>query len=64
MGIKNFTLTAGFFFLAIGLLHVTRIIYNWDAFLGEWSMPLWISGVAALFVFFLSFQAFKISGRS
>lgn len=64
MGIKNFTLTTGFLFLVLGLLHVVRIIYGWDAFIADWSIPLWVSGAVAVFAFFLSFQSFRINSRS
>jgi len=64
MSVKNFTLTIGFLFLGLGLLHVVRIIYGWSAIIGEWSLPLWASGVGAIIAFFLSFQSFRINGRS
>lgn len=64
MSVKNFTLTTGFLFLALGLLHIIRIIYGWSAVIGEWSLPLSVSGAVAVFVFFLSFQSFKINRRS
>jgi len=64
MSVKNFTLTTGFLFLGLGLLHVVRIIYGWDAIIAEWSLPLWVSGVVAIISFFLSFQSFKINSRA
>ncbi len=63
MSTKSFTLTAGFLFLALGLLHVVRIIYGWEAVIAGWMMPLWVSGAVAIFAFFLSFQSFKINGK-
>lgn len=64
MGIKNFSFTVGFLFLALGLLHVVRIIYGWDVFIADWSVPLWVSGAVSVFAFFLSFQSFRINSRS
>ena len=64
MSVKNFTLVVGFVFLVLGLLQAVRIIYGLDAVIGEWSLPLWVSGAIALFAFSLSFHAFKISNNS
>ena len=32
-------------FSVIGLLHLARLIWQWDASLGSWDVPLWFSGV-------------------
>ncbi len=61
MNPKTFAMTAALVFGVIVILHVLRIIFGWEATIGGWDVPLWISGVA-LFVFgYLSYIAFKLS---
>ena len=34
-------------FLAVGLLHLLRLLYRWPVQLGAWSAPHWISSWVA-----------------
>ncbi|MBI4434607.1 hypothetical protein HY635_02210 [Candidatus Uhrbacteria bacterium] len=38
----------GTIFLLIAVLHVLRILYRWNAVIGGWSVPLWLSWVALI----------------
>ena len=57
---KTYNLVVGFLFLGIGLLHIVRVLYQWQVQIGGMWIPFWVSGVAALVAFVLSFQGFRL----
>ncbi len=56
---NNFNLVAGIIFLLVALLHALRMIYDWQAIIGGWSVPLWASGVAVVIFAGLAYWALK-----
>lgn len=60
MSQKTFLLITGIIFLAIFLLHGLRLVYQWDAIIGGWTIPFWFSYVAFVGSGLLSFFAFRI----
>jgi len=40
-----FTKVAAGFFGLIALLHAVRLWYGWDAMIGGFAIPIWVSGV-------------------
>lgn len=56
MDLKNYSLISGIIFLAIALLHAARIVYSWDAVIGGWTVPLWLSWVALVISGYLAYQ--------
>lgn len=61
MGQKTFTCTAGVVFVIVAVLHLLRILLGWDAVVGGWHAPLWLSWLALAFAGFLGYTAFKLS---
>ena len=61
MNQKTFTLTAGVVFSIITGLHVLRLLFRWEAVIGGWDVPLWVSWVALLLSGYLAYSAFKLS---
>ena len=43
---KTFSAVVGAVFLIIALLHLARVVYQWDAFINVWFVPMWVSWVA------------------
>jgi hypothetical protein len=43
MGTKAYLLVSGFIFLAVGLLHLSRLVYHWPVRAGVWLVPEWLS---------------------
>ena len=37
---------SGVIFGIIALLHLLRIVYGWEAVIGGWAVPLWLSWIA------------------
>ncbi|MBI2123841.1 MAG: hypothetical protein HYU04_01210 [Candidatus Wildermuthbacteria bacterium] len=59
MNQKTFSLVAGTIFLIIGVLHVARIIFGWEAVIGGWQVPMQLSWVAAVAGLYLGFQGVR-----
>lgn len=64
MNQKTFSLVVGILFLVIALLHAGRLLFAWQASIGGWMVPTWLSWLALLVASYLSFQGFRLSGRS
>ena len=45
---KTFFLVSGAIFAAVALLHVLRLAFKWEAVIGGWAMPMWVSVVACV----------------
>ena len=58
---KTFTLTTGIVFSIIAVLHVLRLLLGWEAVIGGWDVPLWVSWIALLLSGYLAYSAFKLS---
>lgn len=50
---------AAFVFLLVGLVHLSRLVFQFDLVIGNWMVPLWVNGVGALLSLILSFYLFK-----
>jgi len=61
MNQKTFSLISGFIFLLIAILHVVRIVYAWDAVIGGWEVPKWISWVAIAVGAYLGYEGLRLS---
>lgn len=59
MNQKTFSLVTGVIFLVIGFLHVARIIFGWEAVIGGWQVPMWLSWIAAVAGLYLGFQGVR-----
>ena len=56
----NFNKLVGFIFLIIGILHLLRALLGWNAVINNLSVPMYISWIAVVVTFFLSFKAFRL----
>jgi hypothetical protein len=61
MNMKTFAVTAALVFFIITILHVLRLILGWQAMIGGWDVPLWISWLAVVLFGYLGYTAFKLS---
>lgn len=59
---KMFYKISGVVFAVVGLLHLLRVVLGWNLVYAGWDFPAWLSLVAAVFLAYLSFSAFKLSG--
>ena len=49
--------TSGYIFLIVALLHLTRVIKNWYAQIGNWIVPMWVSVLVVLIAGYLAYTA-------
>lgn len=61
MNKKMFLQVVGVIFLIIAVLHLLRLVYGWEAILGGWMVPMWLSGIAVLVTGYLSYSGFRLS---
>ncbi len=64
MNQKTFTVTAGVVFSLIAALHALRLLLRWDAVIGGWTVPIWLSWVALAAAGYLAYTAFNVGKRS
>ena len=57
---KTFTSIAGVFFALITALHACRLLLGWQAVIGGWMVPAWVSGVAVAVFGALAYCAFRV----
>ena len=61
MSQKTFLSVAGAIFVVIAVLHLLRAILGWNAVIGSFAVPLWLSWVAVVVAAFLAYSAFKLA---
>lgn len=61
MSQRVFLKTAGAIFAVIGALHMLRLLLGWEAVIGGWEVPGWVSWLAAAVGGYLSYTAFKLA---
>ena len=60
---RTFTVTASAVFLLIAGLHALRLLFGWEAVIGSWSVPHWLSGVAIALFGALGYIGFNVRGK-
>ena len=61
---KTFSLVASVIFLLIALGHLSRLIFKVSVLLGGWTVPSWVSWVAALVFAYLALAGFRLAKKS
>ncbi len=56
---KPFTTVAIVVFAIICVVHILRLILGWDAEINHMVIPMWVSGIGALFAGLLSVMLWK-----
>ena len=56
---KTFSKVAGAIFLVVVLLHAGRILWSWEAVIGGWQIPLWLSWGGVVAAGFLAYQGLR-----
>ncbi|MDO8617987.1 MAG: hypothetical protein Q7N87_03850 [Candidatus Uhrbacteria bacterium] len=63
MNMKMFHQVVGVIFGLIALMHLARVIYGWQALIGGWTVPMWVSWVAIVVGAYLAYQAFRLTKK-
>ncbi|MBI2176349.1 hypothetical protein HYU40_03295 [Candidatus Woesearchaeota archaeon] len=56
---KTFSTIAGVVFAVIAVLHLLRAILGWQAVIGSFEVPMWLSWVAAVVAAYLAYSALR-----
>ena len=60
MNQRTFTMTVGVVFSLIAVLHALRLLLGWEAVIGGWHVPVWLSWVALALAGYLAYTAFRM----
>lgn len=60
MTVRAYALATSLIFLLVAVLHLVRIVMQWDAVIGGWHFPMWASVVAILVSGVMSFAGFRL----
>ena len=61
MGQHAYLVVSGAIFGIVAIVHVVRMIYQWPAQIGTWTVPLWVSGVAIVISGVLGLWALRLT---
>ncbi len=64
MSQKTFCLVAGLIFLIVAIGHAMRLAFRWEAMMGGWMVPVWVSWVGVIVAGYLAFEGLKRSRSS
>lgn len=50
----------GTFFTLGAIFHFIRLMFEWDIYIGLWSIPSWVSSLVILFAIFMVYFSLKL----
>lgn len=51
---------SGIVFLIVALLHLIRAVSGWQAKIGNFNVPIWLSWLVFVIAAYLSFEAYRL----
>ena len=60
---KTYFITVSIVFVAVTLLHFSRIIFDWSARIGNWDVPMWLSWLAVIAAGTLAYHGFRLEKK-
>ena len=60
---KTYNQVSGVIFFIVGLMHLLRLVNGWQINIAEWEIPMWASVLGLIAAWFLSYCAYKLSGK-
>lgn len=60
MNRNTYSQLTGYIFILIAILHLARIVWSWDAVIGGWTVPLWLSWIALIVGAYLGYQGLRM----
>ena len=58
---KEYIAFTGFIFAIVFLIHLWRLIYSVPVTIGEFDIPVWVSGLGVILAGFLAWKALKLN---
>ena len=63
MSRKAYLVISGIIFGLVSLLHLARVVFGWEAVIGVWTVPFWVSWGGFVVAGILSAWAFCQTGK-
>ena len=60
MHVQSYAAMSSVIFFLVAILHLLRLVLQWDVLIGTWHFPMWGSIVAVLVAGFLCFAGFRL----
>jgi hypothetical protein len=60
---SGYAIVSGVVFFLIALVHLLRLVLQWDMTIDSWQVPAWVSVVTVLVAGLLSFRGFRLFER-
>ena len=60
---KSYLLIVGAVFALITLEHLARVLFGYEAVLGDWTVPVWLSWLGVAIAAYLSYMSFHLAAR-
>jgi len=64
MNQRLFCLAGGIIFSTVALLHAARIVFQWEALIGGWQVPEWVSWIAIFVAGFLGYKGLTLGTKN
>jgi hypothetical protein len=64
MNQRTYLFATGFVFTGIAFLHFLRLLLGWEAMIGGWAVPHWVSWVALPIASYLAYEGFRVRKSS
>lgn len=61
MNKETFSTVTGVIFTVVAVLHLLRAVMGWQAAIGGFAVPLWLSWVAVVVAAYLAHSAFSLA---
>ena len=60
MTVRSYAFVSSIIFLLVAVMHLLRLVLQWQVMIGDWSFPMWASILAIVVAGFLSYAGFRI----
>ncbi len=57
---KTYLKVSSGIFALIALLHLARVLFGWNAVIGGWAVPMWLSWVALIVAGYLAYSGYTL----
>ena len=64
MNRRSYFFVTAIVFSIVGLLHLLRIVLGWEAIIGGWVVPMWLSGFAMVVTAVFAYYGFAYGRRA
>ena len=64
MNTKTYAQVTSIIFAIVALAHLARIVFGWDAVIGGWDVPMWVSWLAVVVAGLLSWAGCTAARRA